>query len=240
MIVQKVYESILENGDYAIDVGAHLGRHTIPIANKIAPNGRLFAVEPLPICQHALLNSIRSNPLNLIDIVTVYQYALSDYESESDFSVIIDDPGYSGLKERKLDNKSRIEKIKVTVKKLDNLFSELEALKYIKIDAEGGEFNILKGGINIIKKFRPVVTFEFGASSYSAYDVIPEHVYNFWNELNYEIYDILGNLIDNERSFAQSSINQNIWDYIAIPAENRAAIDKVLKIIRESLSIYAK
>jgi FkbM family methyltransferase len=231
LIVQKVYESILENGDIAIDVGAHVGRHTIPIARKIAPNGKVFACEPLPMCQSPLLNSIKTNPLNLNGIVTVYPYALSDFEGISDFTIVVDDIGYSGLKERKIDNNSRIEKIKVNVKKLDNLFSKINSLRYIKIDAEGGEFNILKGGIYTIKKFRPVVTFEFGASSYSAYSVIPEQVFIFWNELNYKIYDILGNLLDGETIFAQSSINQHVWDYIAIPADNISATEEILRAI---------
>ncbi len=231
-ILQKVYESILESGDVAIDVGAHVGRHTIPIAKKIIPNGRVYAIEPLPMCQNRLLNLINADSQLLSEIVTLYPYALSDYEGISDFTIVKDDLGYSGLKERKLDNKSRLEKSRVFTKKLDNLFPDINDLKYIKIDAEGGEFNILKGGINTIRKFRPVVTFEFGASSYAAYSVIPEHVFVFWDELNYKIYDILGNLLDSENVFAQSSINQNVWDYIALPAENISATDKILNAIK--------
>jgi FkbM family methyltransferase len=234
IIVQKVYESILESGDNAVDIGAHLGRHTIPIAKKIAPNGKVYAIEPLPMCKSILLNIINNDPCKLTEIITLYPYALSNYEAESDFIVVKDDPGYSGLRERRLDNKSEIEKIKVTVRKLDDLFSKLDALKYIKIDAEGGEFDILQGGINIIRKFRSIVTFEFGASSYSAYSVIPEQVFVFWHELDYKIYDILGNLLYCERTFAKSSINQNIWDYIAIPVENIVATEKILEAIKHS------
>jgi hypothetical protein len=58
ILVQKVYETILESGDNAIGVGAHVGRHTFPIANKIAPNGKIFAFEPLPMCLRQLNKSI--------------------------------------------------------------------------------------------------------------------------------------------------------------------------------------
>jgi FkbM family methyltransferase len=102
-IVQNVYESILESGDIAIDVGAHIGRHTIPIAKKIAPNGRVYAFEPLPMCQDSLRNSIKTDP-QLSEIITVYPYALSDYEGKSDFTIVKEDLGYSGLKERRLDH----------------------------------------------------------------------------------------------------------------------------------------
>lgn len=238
IMVQKVYESILEDGDNVIDVGAHIGRHTIPIAKKIAPNGKVFAIEPLPMCQDSLHDTINLNFRDLESLIVVYPYALGDFDGESDFTIVLDDLGYSGLKERNHAVISRLKHIKVPVRKIDNLFSDLTDLKYVKIDAEGGEYNILKGGINTIKKFRPVITFEFGENSYAAYSVIPEQVFGFWQEINYKIYDILGNLLDDETAFSQSSITQQVWDYIAIPAENRVAIEKILSAIREVIIYY--
>lgn len=208
-ILQKIYETILEEGDNVIDVGAHVGRHTIPIAKKINPSGKVYAVEPLPMCQSILQNLLIESQKGFTDNIILLPYALSDFEGVSKYSIVVDDLGYSGLKERRLDNKSSIKKIDVQVRKLDNLFQGLNALKYIKIDAEGGEFNILKGGINIIKKFRPFVSFEFGESSYSSYSIIPEEVYFYWKELNYDIYDVLGNRISNEQKFAESAKKTN-------------------------------
>ncbi|TFH39669.1 MAG: FkbM family methyltransferase, partial [ANME-2 cluster archaeon] len=228
-ILQRVYESFLESGDVAIDVGAHVGRHTIPIAKKISSDGRVYAVEPLPMGQKSLQNLLNSGFQNLSANIKLYPYALSDYEEESEFTFVVNNPGYSGLKEREFDNNAKLKKIKVPVKKLDNVFSDLNALRYIKIDAEGGEFNIMKGGINTIKRFRPVVTFEFGASSYAAYSVIPEQVFLFWRELNYDVFDILGNKLENENIFAQSSIDQNVWVYIAIPVENKTITENFLR-----------
>ena len=31
-IIQEVYEAVLRVGDTAVDIGAHLGRHTLPMA----------------------------------------------------------------------------------------------------------------------------------------------------------------------------------------------------------------
>ncbi|MCP5127942.1 MAG: FkbM family methyltransferase, partial [Gammaproteobacteria bacterium] len=38
-------------------------------------------------------------------------------------------------------------------------------MKYIKIDAEGGDLIIIRGGKNYIKKHKPFVSFEFGDNS---------------------------------------------------------------------------
>lgn len=232
LVVQRVYESVLESGDIAIDVGAHIGRHTFPMARKVIPNGKVFAFEPLPICQNRLLDALQTNSQDLRRIVSLYPIALGDDEGTSEFVIVMDDLGYSGLRERKLDHRSRVEKIKVSVRKLDNVLHDIGALKYIKIDAEGGEYNILKGAANTILKFRPTVTFEFGASSYSAYCVIPEEVFAFWHKLEYKVYDVTGNLLETEASFAQSSINQYVWDYIALPNEDLFTTNKILQAIK--------
>lgn len=230
-ILQRVYESFLLNGDVVIDVGAHVGRHTFPIVNLIAPLGKVYAVEPLTMGQDSIRNSINLEQQQYSSNIQVFPYALSDYEGESEFLYVVNNPGYSGLLERTYDENVKLEKITVPVKKIDNVFSQLPSLRYIKIDAEGGEFNILKGASNTIKKFRPIVTFEFGASSYAAYEVIPEEVFQFWSELDYSVFNILGIKLENEDAFAKSSINQHIWDYIAIPTEDTASQHKVLRAI---------
>lgn len=228
-LLQDYYESFLKPGDYAIDIGAHVGRHTIPIAKKVAPNGRVFAYEPIYTCREKLIKSIKHDENNLEEVITTYPYALSDRKGNSEFTIFIDDPGYSGLKARSGANTSKTERIVVDVRTLDDHLAGLKSLEYIKIDAEGGEFDILKGGVNLIKKFRPVVTFEFGESSYSVYGVIPENVFRFWKELNYRIFDILGREILDEATFVRSSIDQIVWDYIAIPNESELATKNIFK-----------
>jgi len=49
------------------------------------------------------------------------------------------------------------------------MLSSLSALRYIKIDAEGGELHALRGGQALIERHRPVAGFEFGANTIAAY-----------------------------------------------------------------------
>lgn len=46
--VRTVYETILSPGDVAVDVGAHVGKHTLPMARLVAPEGKIIAFEPIP------------------------------------------------------------------------------------------------------------------------------------------------------------------------------------------------
>src|SRR5262245_55108674 len=99
LVVQETYEAVLRDGDIALDVGAHLGRHTIPTPNEVGTTGRVFAFEPLPMCRDELVRDLRGPHAGLAPRVTVYPYALADYAGETLFVVARDALAYSGLRE---------------------------------------------------------------------------------------------------------------------------------------------
>jgi FkbM family methyltransferase len=233
--VQRIYESILKEGDIAIDVGAHVGRHCIPISKSVFPNGTVHAFEPLAECRKILENQISQHHRELANIIRIYPYALSDFEGESEFVIAKDALPYSGLKKRTYDVLTRLEKIPVTVRKIDNLFLDLPSLKYMKIDAEGGEFHVMKGAVGCIQKFRPLVTFEFGENSTREYSVASEDVAQFWIENRYILYDIHGNRLSHPDSFALSAQTQKVWDYIAVPEEDHFLQRTIMKILKGSV-----
>ncbi len=74
------------------------------------------------------------------------------------------------------------------------------------MDAEGGEFHILKGAAMCIEKFRPLVTFEFGANSISNHEISLEDIATFWADNRYQIYDIRGRHLAASCDFVQSAI----------------------------------
>src|SRR6266850_2078597 len=127
-ILQTTYETILKDGDLAIDVGAHTGSHCLPIAKALFPSGRVFAFEPLDACRELL--ATRALEAGLKDVIQLYPYALSDYEGESTFVVAKDALGYSGLQERAYDVPTRLELVPVAVRRIDDLFLSLPSLKY--------------------------------------------------------------------------------------------------------------
>lgn len=215
-LLEQFYRTLLRPGDVAIDAGAHTGRHTVPIAQLIAPGGKVFAFEPLPFAR-AELERVTARDVGVV----VQPFALSDQEGEDEFVVAVDMPGYSGLKTRTYDGQTRVERISVNVRTLDGLFAHANRLNYVKIDAEGGELGILRGSTALLERFAPVVTFEFGANSLGSYGITVEDMAEFWRDKKYLLYDILGRPLDLQR-FAASAHTQEVWDYVALP-EPRAA-----------------
>jgi FkbM family methyltransferase len=213
-LLENFYRTFLKPGDVAIDCGAHTGRHTLPIARAVAPGGRVFAFEPLPLARAELDAAVAAGASEIF----VYPYALADREGEDDFVVAVDMPGYSGLKTRRYDGPTRLERIRVDVRTLDGLFVDADRLDYIKIDAEGGELGILRGALGLIRKFSPIVTFEFSISSLGSYGITVADMAAFWTDLRYEIFDIRQRPL-NPDEFIQSANAQHVWDYVALPVD---------------------
>jgi FkbM family methyltransferase len=230
--VQKVYETVLKPGDGAVDVGAHSGRHLIPMARCVAPTGRILAFEPLPTCREALAVAFDQELEHLRPLVTIHGCALGDRSGQAEFVVAREAMGYSGLKERKYDVATTLERIPVEVRRLDEFALDLPSLAYIKIDAEGGELHILRGAAKTLELFRPAVTFEFGASAIGEYGITVLEMADFWIEREYRIFDILARPLVTRDAFAESATTQSVWDYVALPSEAGALAERVLPELR--------
>ncbi|MBN8923488.1 MAG: hypothetical protein BGP10_05755 [Rhodanobacter sp. 68-29] len=217
--LQRFYEQILAPGMCVVDVGAHIGRHGFEMLRLIEPHGRILLFEPLPNLFAQLDNAARSRYAGRN--VQVLPYALSNQEGTSEFCIALDALAYSGIKERHYDTETRVSRITVEVRRLDDFVQDWPRLDYIKIDTEGAEWNVLQGSLRSIERFRPTVSFEFGENSYSAYDVSPGAVHDFFMSARYIVLDILGNELD-KASFIESSRHQAVWDYVALPEERRS------------------
>jgi FkbM family methyltransferase len=232
--VQAVYESLLHPGDVAVDVGAHMGRHLIPMARCVAPTGRILAFEPLPVCRESLAAAFDQAWADLRPLVTMHGCALGDGSGRTEFVVAREAIAYSGLQKRTYDVPTTVERIPIEVRRLDEFALDLPSLAYIKIDAEGGELHILRGAAETLARFRPVVTFEFGANSIGDYGITVGEMADFWIEREYRIFDILARPLATRDAFAESATVQSVWDYVALPGEAASLSERVFPELRSS------
>lgn len=217
-LLNRFYTRLLRPGQTAVDVGAHIGTHALPIAQALGPRGHVFAFEPLPACRETLGQALAAADPARSAPVELFPYALGNREGTTDYINAVDAPWLSGLHERIYDVPTRKEVLRLEVRKLDSLGLDLRKLVYIKIDCEGGELDVLRGAAQTIAQHRPVISFEFGASSIGAYNITPRDMFDFHAANDYRIFDILGRPLDGD-AFVASAEWQQVWDYIAIPAE---------------------
>ena len=218
--VEAAYTAILRAGDTAIDVGAHTGRHTIPMARAVGETGSVLAFEPLRRAREHLVQSIAElrNTRENIAPVRVFPYALARSAGTSSFVVVNELPEYSGLRERVYDSAVTTRTIDVPVETLDHMAADLANLAVIKIDTEGGEFDVIAGGVATLRRTGPVVLFEMGDNSLLHYEATSADMHDLLGSLDYRVYDILGRALDRTQ-FVESSAVQHVWDYVAVRAE---------------------
>jgi len=224
--LERFYTKVVKPGDVCIDVGAHRGRHTIPLANAVSASGRILAFEPIDFVADELKRAIVAGGLSQVEVINE---ALGRQAGSFSFVLALDALEYSGLRERVYDSPTRLRNVEVAVQRMDEVVAarSLPAVHYVKIDTEGGEWDVIQGGSETIARWKPVVTFEFGANSYRKYDVDPVQVYRFFASNGYAMFDILGKRLD-EAEFADSSERQAVWDYVAIPEARAQACAALL------------
>lgn len=67
--------------------------------------------------------------------------------------------------------------IQVQVETLDRVVDPADRLAFIKIDVEGGELDVFRGGIETLRRSRPIIVFECGIGGLNLYAERPDDVY---------------------------------------------------------------
>ncbi|MCD6366922.1 MAG: FkbM family methyltransferase [Bacteroidales bacterium] len=192
-LTKQIMKQIIKSGSNCIDVGCHKGEMLESIL-KLAPNGKHFAFEPIPRFYKHLQNHFK-------DKATIYPYALAEESGNSTFNYVKNAPAYSGLKKRKYNIENpEIEEITVEIKSLDELITSDTKIDFIKIDVEGGEFDVLKGATQLLKSSKPYIIFECGLGASEYYQTNPETLFNFLNNETDLKISLLQNFINNKDS----------------------------------------
>jgi FkbM family methyltransferase len=136
-----------------IDVGAHIGRYSLILA-KMFPNAKIIAVEPDPEGYQALIRGIEANKTKNI---IAFNIALSDFDGIANL-YRKRGTAISSLVERE----NSFNMVKVSVKRLDTIVEELKVneVDIIKIDVEGAELHVVRGALNTITKYKPILIIE--------------------------------------------------------------------------------
>jgi FkbM family methyltransferase len=158
--LHKIFEKYVTNDSIVLEGGCHIGTHSVKLS-KLAK--RLYCFEPLKESNELLRrNVIRNNCLNTI----VLNDALSDNQSISKFDWMpFYNLGGSGLESNPMgappyDHMTVTSNECYPIKTVSIDFLNLNKLDFIKLDVEGYEPRVINGGIETIKKFKPIITLE--------------------------------------------------------------------------------
>lgn len=154
LLTVQIMRRVLSSGGSAVDVGAHRGTILRQMVT-LAPGGRHFALEPLPVFAAGLR---RRFPM-----VEVHQVAADDHAGEAVFHHVVTNPSYSGLRRRPYpDAEDVVRPLTVRTACLDDVVPPDAPLEFVKIDVEGSELSVLRGARRLLRRWRPVVVLEHG------------------------------------------------------------------------------
>jgi len=188
-ILRRVFESALRPGDGAVDVGAHVGKHTIPLALAVQSTGWVAAIEPLPWAIQRLEE--RAALGGVSDIVEAFHGCAGTALADNiEFDEVADHPGWSAKNVRSGTPGLIRHLIEQTT--VDRLAQGRE-VRVIKIDVEGGEFDVVRGAAETIDRSRPVIHAEVVLSAIETNGWVAADLFHLFESHGYLVFDLLGN-----------------------------------------------
>jgi FkbM family methyltransferase len=164
---QDIYflKSIVEEGAYCADIGAHLGYYTLELSRLVKDQGKVIAVEPMSQFNRTLQKLLKKKH---VTNTTLYQAAMG---GEGDWVEM----GIPRIGDMKKFAYARVmsasvpleyfESEKVKNESGDALFLGLPRLDFIKCDVEGLELKVVASMMETLRAHHPILLCELGEKS---------------------------------------------------------------------------
>lgn len=211
----------LRPGDVAIDIGAHAGDTSIPIALAVGPAGVVLALEPNPYVFPVLEQNAGLNPAKTTIIPLMFAAMRADGRYEFQYG----EEGYcnGGFHEgmSKWLHGSAF-KVQVEGRNVQEFLTRhhpdlIPRLRFIKIDTEGFDLAVLETLEPLVRAQRPFLQVEMFSlrKSDPAYR---RRLFEFLTRLEYDVHRMESN--ENymgERITAENVMRWNVFDVFCLP-----------------------
>ncbi|HEV8286795.1 MAG TPA: FkbM family methyltransferase [Chitinophagaceae bacterium] len=178
-----------EQGFVVIDIGAHIGLFSVCASQLAGSSGRVYSFEPAPATHNLLLKTISINKKK--GIILPRKEGIGEKESTVFFNVSdIEGDNSNTIINYENDRKDRnLKKIEINITSIDNFVQQNNITKvdFVKIDAEGYEYRVLKGGIRTLKSFKPFIILAVHPEAIRCNGDSLEQIYDLLMDVQYNI-----------------------------------------------------
>ena len=172
-------------GGVMFDLGANFGYYAIKVATELHGDCHVYAFEPNPLTMQRFRKNLE---LNSTRGVYPQEEGLSDAPGRAS---VVDIPGHSGgaYLDQALNLGHGIPGgIHVTTLDLFCEQHHIDRIDLIKVDIEGAELRALRGGVETIRRLKPVILIEFNPHTLEREGRSVRDVVVFLEDLGYAIY----------------------------------------------------
>jgi FkbM family methyltransferase len=180
--VTACLQRLLRPGDYAVDIGASFGFHTLTAARAVGPRGRVLAFEPQrPIFRMLMDNCADNGAAN----VKLFHFAVAERSGEATLNAVDYNRDDVNLGDAFISPQN--DGAKVGTVGLDDVPIE-QPVRLIKIDVQGAERFVLQGGLRRILTDRPFLIVEFEDHCLRRYGYTSADLFELLRAMEYVAY----------------------------------------------------
>lgn len=196
-LVEEFYKrlSALHEEPVFIDIGANTGSYSLLsiMNNKI----KCYSFEPNPIAFEILSENIDINGLN--ENVKIFNNGVWSENKFLELKIPLDaiDSGLSTFGDNPsgftYDNKSgNFKTHSIECITIDSFIksNKIEMITAIKIDTEGAELDVLKGGVETLKTYKPLLLVEYDNKTTNQFGYERTKIIDFLKEIGYENFEM--------------------------------------------------
>jgi FkbM family methyltransferase len=180
-----VLTRFVSSGHVFVDVGANYGIYTAIASRLAGPAGRVISFEPATRA-YAVLE--RNVGIGQMKNVSTFRLALSNQRGEMVLRVR-DDPSMNAIA-RAPHTGEVFEPIRTSTLDVELVRENIRRVHMVKLDVEGAEELVLRGGASTLRTSRPVVLFEINAEAARALDLRPEGAWEMLREYGYRFFQL--------------------------------------------------
>lgn len=150
----QLLKKYLKPGFVFLDIGANIGLMSVIASKYVGENGMVYAVEANPNTVSILQANIELNNCKNIELIPV---ALSD---EKGSALLFENWEVNRGGASLISQSDEQQGVEVKMELLDELFDENTRVHLVKIDVEGFEPQVIRGGMTWFKKQQPIFIIE--------------------------------------------------------------------------------
>lgn len=179
---EKLLE-LIKPGDLIFDIGTNVGEVLLNAARMTGPHGQVYGFEPDPL---NLKRCLRNISLNSFKNASVSPEGLGQVVGKS--RMVVASPRNRGG--NRISESPAAESFTVKISTMDKFVEEnlIEKLDLVKMDVEGFEHRVLKGGDLALKRFRPKMFLEIDDDNLRAQDSSAASLVAHIEGLGYKVF----------------------------------------------------
>lgn len=215
----EIFQQMLRPGMTIVEAGANIGAHTVPIAQRVGPQGRVLAFEPQRsvfqiLCANLALNGLEqvephwAGVGNTDGVISVPRLDSTQRQNFGGLSIGGPQPGED-----------------VRLVRLDSF--DLPACHLLKVDVEGMELDVLRGAADTIRRHAPVIYTENDRADRSP--VLIEHLQTLGYRCYWHLppYVRMPNFLGNTRNEFPTLVSANM---LCVPASRNFTVNGLREV----------